>query len=442
MKDLGLPQVDFFDYVVEYSSYLHSNPYGAMQEQDTPVTVGFRGAGWTAGGLPSGTSAMVVPLVTADKATCTGVLYWKGSPQTAVCVMHPREFLATHYLIPSIINAGCAAWTQTPRTVGNDLRLEHETTLFDVTGGLAFLRQQGFKNIVLLGNSGGASLYTFYNRQAVSAPKDRLKKTPGGRPVDLENLEMPAPDGFIYVAPHPGQGKLLIRCIDPSVTDENDPLAGDASLDPFNTKNGFAPKGATYQAFFVERYRAAQRARVARLDARAKEMIDRHMGARRRAKDGGAPADHLLGAHTPVLTVWRTDADLRCWDLKLDPSERRYGSVWGSDPLASNYGAVGFARFCTLEAWLSTWSGITSRASMTETLKSVSQPSMMIEYSGDNTIFPSDIDALYSAIPGSDKQRHKIRGDHHGRPLKEGEPPGRVEAGQLVADWLKRRFAN
>ena len=97
---------------------------------DTP-TAGFRNAEWTMDGLPESTQVSVQPLRTHDNAACNGFLYWRGKPQTAVCIMHPREFLATHYLIPAIIEAGYAAWTQTARSVGSDLRLEHERALLD-----------------------------------------------------------------------------------------------------------------------------------------------------------------------------------------------------------------------------------------------------------------------------------------------------------------------
>ncbi len=406
-------------------------------------TAGFRNAQWSMGGLPEGTSATAVALQTHDLAACTGFLFWRGAPDTAVCIMHPREFLATHYLIPSIVESGCAAWAQTPRSVGNDLRLEHELALLDVAAGVAFLRRQGFKRIVLLGNSGGASLYTFYNQQALMAPEARLPRTPGGRPTNLPDAEMPAPDALIYVAPHPGQGKLLLRSVDPSVTDENDPFATDPSLDPFDPANGFAPapQGARYASEFVARYRVAQEARVARLDGIARRMIETRLGARKKAKETGERASQIRGSFTPAMTIWRTDADLRCWDVSLDPSDRRIGSVWGADPMASNYGAVGFARFCTPEAWLSTWSGFSSKAAMSITLKSAQQPVLWIEYTGDNTIFPADLDAMYAAIPTADKQRHKVRGDHHGRALAKGEAPGRIQAGQAIAGWLRQRFS-
>jgi hypothetical protein len=60
--------------------------------------------------------------------------------------------------------------------------------------------------------------------------------------------------------------------------------------------------------------------------------------------------------------VFRTDADPRTVDLSLDPNERPYGSVFGQRPELIDYGLVGFGRLTTPEAWLSTWSGLASRA--------------------------------------------------------------------------------
>ena len=103
------------------------------------------------------------------------------------------------------------------------------------------------------------------------------------------------------------------------------------------------------------------------------------------------------------MTIWRTDADLRCWDPSIDPSDRKLGSVWGKDPFATNYGAVGFARFCTPEAWLSTWSGHSSRANLFETAKAVQQPCLLIDYTGDNTVFPADCTAIFDTIASANE---------------------------------------
>jgi hypothetical protein len=406
------------------------------------VTAGFLNTDWSPRDVPDGTITRNVVLRTADNAAVTGSLYTRGKSDTVVCVMHPREFMACHYLIPDIVESGCAAWSQGSRSVGNDLRLEHEVALFDVAAGLNFLRAQHFKRIVLLGNSGGASLHALYVQQSALAGGARLARTPGGRATNLATLDMPEIDGFVFVAPHPGQGLLLMGCIDPSVVDERDPLSVNGSLDPLDTKNGFAepPAASKYSLEFLERYRAAQRARVARLDTAAKDLIAARMDARKKAKT--ASDEHLrrVAAHTPIMTVWRTDADPRCFDLSIDPSDRAYGTLWGKDPRASNYGAVGFARNCTPEAWLSTWSGLSSNAALVKTAPSIQQPALLVEYTGDVSTFPSVAREIFAAIGSSQKSHLRVRGDHHGRALATGEELGRNIAGRLIRDWLREHF--
>ena len=411
-----------------------------MSERE--ATAGFRNAGGTMDQLPSDAKLTVHPLRTADGAAVNGFLYTAGPSNVVACIMHPREFLATHYLVPELLAAGYSVFTQTSRAVGSDLRLEHEITLLDVAAGLTFLRENGFERIVLIGNSGGASLYSFYNEQSLRSPEKRWGVTPGGRSTGLRDLAMPQADGLVLVSPHPGQGVVLMNCIDPSVLDEADPLSIEPALDFLDPANGYAPApaGAQYDSSFVKRYREAQRARVERLDATARGLIDERLAARKRGKADGSREDRIRGAHTTALTIWRTDADLRCWDLSLDPSDRAIGSIWSSDPYATNFGVVGFARFCTPEAWLSTWSGITSRANMFYTAASIEQPLLLIEYSGDQVVFPGDVERIVSAVPSDDVTRNSFRGDHHGQPLVTGDVPGRASAGQAIRAWLADRF--
>lgn len=409
------------------------------------ATAGFLNTDWNPRNVPTGTTTTNAVLRTADGAATGGSLYRPATAtDTVVCVMHPREFMACHYLIPDIVGAGYAAWSQSPRSVGNDLRLEHEFALFDVAAGLAHLRTLGFRRIVLLGNSGGAGLYAFYVQQAGLPPEQRIARTPGGRPTGLAALDMPGVDGVVFVGPHPGQGALLANCIDPSVRDEADALSVDPALDPLDPANGYAGPGNTrYDAAFVERYRAAQRARVARLDALARSLIERRLAARRRVKEAGPEAgaeDRRVAAHSPIFAVWRTDADLRCFDLSLDPSDREFGSLWSADPMASNYGAVGFARQCTPESWLSTWSALSSNATLAKTAASITQPCLVVEYTGDQACFPGDVRRIVEAIASPSKQHLRVRGDHHGRALGPGEEPGRLEAGRRLAAWLCATF--
>src|SRR4029453_19336908 len=127
-------------------------------------------------------------------------------------------------------------------------------------------------------------------------------------------------DGFVMLAAHLGEGRILMQMIDPSVVDERDPLSCDPSLDPFNPDNGFRqpPASSRYSSEFVQRYRSAQRERVARLDAIAR----RHLTVRNEAGAalGGDFASRPWNeqartlraavAH-PHMVVFRTEADLR-----------------------------------------------------------------------------------------------------------------------------------
>lgn len=405
------------------------------------TTAGLRGAYWNEARLPEGTRLTVHALRTQDGAVVTGYLFRRGGERTVVCAMHPREMLVPQYLVPEILSAGCAMWVLGPRSVGNDIRLEHETAIVDLAAGQAFLEDAGFAQRVLVGLSGGGPLAAFYVQQAKLPPSERLARSPAGRPTGLDKTRMPMPQGVILLSAHMGQGPLLLRCIDPSVTDENDAMSIDEALSAFNAANGFKrpPESARYSPDFVDAYRAAQRRRIERIEAHARRIIEVRAEARKRSKEKPSRADAIITAHTPIFNIWRTDADLRCFDLSLDPSERAYGSLWGPNPIVSNYGSVGFGRVCTAESWLSNWSAISSNATMAKCAPSIARPCLLIEFTADNGVFPSEVDELFRLLPGPDKERCKIHGNHHGQAVSPGKPDGQIEAGKAIAEWLGRK---
>ena len=216
----------------------------------------------------------------------------------------------------------------------------------------------------------------------------------------------------------------------------------DSALDPFASANGFAepPASSHYRPDFVARYRQAQRERVRRIDETARNLIAERLEARRRGKESASASDRRKGAHTPIITVWRTDADLRCFDLSLDPSDRSYGSLWGKDPFASNFGSVGFARVCSPESWLSTWSGLSSNASLAKTAAAITHPTLVVEHTGDQACFPSIVREIFESVGARDKKLERVRGDHHGRALMADEEPGRYVAGRIIQSWLREKF--
>lgn len=392
---------------------------------------------------PLSTVTSVHELTTSDGAKITGALRTVPGAETVVALMHPRQDLTHHVLVPELLARGYAVWTQGTRSVNNDMSLVHEQALLDAAAGQVFLRSRSFDHVVTLGHSGGGTLFAFYHEQAGLAPEKRLTRTPAGRPIDLASAEMPVPDGAIFMAPHPGQGALLLRLIDPSVLDESDPMSVDPALDPFSTANGFvdAPGSSSYTKEFVLRYRTAQRERVARLDSVAKDRVAEASDSRKRYKASGNPVDRRDALAPRVLTVYRTDADLRFIDLSLSPNARPYGSLFGRRPDLTNYGLVGFARFSTPDAWLSTWSGLSTNADFVRCAPGVTTPSLFVELTGDQACFPEDADRMFDALGGTNKARTAAAGTHFGGPISGGEPTGASLAAADMGAWLSRHFA-
>ncbi len=386
--------------------------------------------------LPAGTRCEPVKLSTPDRAISHGWLYSRGGEDAVVCAMHPRANFSRHYVVPGLVDAGFAVFCQNSRWLNNDATLVHERVLLDVAEGVKHVRGR-FARVVLLGNSGGGSLYTFYLSQALAASGQRLRDTAHGEALDLNRFEMPAADQMVYLAAHPGEGHYLLHAIDPSLVEEGDPLSCDPALDLYDAANGFAepPQPSRYAPEFLARYRAAQRARVARIDAIARARIAAKSAARERAQKTGAVADRRAATVTDFMLLYRTDADPRTVDLSLDPSKRDYGSLWGRRPDIINYGAVGFSRVVSPEAWLSTWSGNTSRAEIAHTGARMTLPALVIQYAGDNAIFPGDTEGIARSLASKDVERRTLDGDHYGFPAEKGRD-GAVE--EVVA-WLRRK---
>jgi hypothetical protein len=390
---------------------------------------------------PDGVSTRVVELSTSDDAKVSGILRTPRAASTVVTIMHPRQDVAHHALVPYLLSAGYAVWTQGSRSPNNDLTLLHEQAIIDFAAGHAFLRDCGFRSVYTLGHSGGGTLAAFYCQQAALEPSERLTTTPSGRPVPLAETTMPLPDGCIFLAPHPGQGALLLRVIDPSVIDESNPLSVDPDLDPFNPANGFvpAPQSSSYDPAFAARYRAAQASRIRRLDDIARGHVADAQQGNSAFKAGGDAADRRLALAPRLMSVFRTDADLRNLDLSLDPNQRPYGSLFGRRPDLTNYGLVGFGRLSTAEAWLSTWSGLTTNADFVRCAPGVTVPTLLLEFTGDQASFPVDITRMTNALGASDLTVCAAAGTHFGGPIKPGAPTGTSLAAVIIEEWLAAR---
>ena len=393
---------------------------------------------------PAGSTSQVLGLRSEDHANSHGVLWLPPGPRpkTVLTVMHPRADFHRHYVVPGLLAAGYAVFAQNSRWVGNDSMLIHETVLFDVAAGLQRMRELRFEHVIPVGNSGGGSLYTYYVSQAHAAPGMRIGQTPAGDPAALEKLTMPPVDAVVYLAAHPGEGQFLLEAIDPSVVDENDPVACDARIDMYDGANGFraAPEITNYSEDFLARYREAQHARIERIDRHARALVGRRRDARRRAMEHPHEATPWREAiAVQFLRIYRTEADPRYVDLALDPSRRDYGSLWTHRPDLFNYGPFGFARMVTPEAWLSTWSGLSSNASIPARGAAVTVPAIVVSYTGDNGVFREDARLIFDSLGSGDKRLVEVDGDHYGFPLAGGSDWGRDHAVAAIVEWLREK---
>ena len=289
------------------------------------------------------------------------------------------------------------------RWLNNDATLIHEQVLLDVAAALG---------------RGAARATTGWCSSATAAARrcspstctrrsrpsgERLTDTAAGDPFDLNRFDLPGADAMVYLAGHPGEGHFLLHAIDPSVVDEDDPVSCDPALDlydPGERVRRAARRAARTTTEFLDRYRAAQRARVERIDAtgaaprsRAGEAAPRAVGRdarpRRPARRRSRPTSCACTAPTPTRAAWT---------CRSTRPTRGYGSLWGTRPDWINYGAVGFGRVVSPEAWLSTWSGLSSRAEIPTTGARMTLPSLLVSYTGDNCVFPSDDELIASSL--------------------------------------------
>jgi alpha-beta hydrolase superfamily lysophospholipase len=382
-----------------------------------------------------------------------------GRPvRTAFLIMHPRGGNVTHFALRPLAERGFGALGVGSRSM-NRTGI-HEELVLDVAAAMKFLKSRGVEHLVLVGHSGGGSLMAFYQAQAETSPPGRVKATPAGDPPDLNKHDMPRADGLITLNAAEGEGLHFSHHLDPSLTDEHDPYSYDSSLDMYNPENGFGvpPNQTTYSAAFVDRYRKAQQDRARRLVELAKSYIreqDSYRGLMTSpAYKQLSLKDQLLIERRAELdrpmVLYRTRADLRYYDLSLDPSDREVGHMTGpvkdgfrrsdlrdwayDDPLSSGI---------TAREFLSTLS-IDSHARLWDNLGKISIPVLVVNSSADSGIHRSEHERTFDAVASKDKEKLWIVGGEHGlepNGPKAGRGDQRTQFIDAVTKWVSRHWA-
>ena len=330
-------------------------------------------------------------------------------PATAFIATHYNVDFSEHYLASLMAERGFGFLGWNTRFRGNEAHFLLDHALAEIGVGVRWLRgQAGVDRVVLLGNSGGGSLMAAYQSQAV---EPNVTPVAGMRPLPaIEDL--PPGDAFIALAAHSGRPEVLTAWLDPSVTDESDPVGADPALDPFNPDHG-----PPYSPEFQARYRAAQHSRNERITHWALSQIDALRATRARDR---------------LFTVFRSWADLRMIDPAIEPSDRRPNWCYLGDPMKANYGVFGVGTVSTLRSWLSMWSLRTSQCIAAPHLARITVPALVVHATADSGVYETDARALYDALAAPDKTLEFIKADHYLQ-----EPAGsREQAADLIAAWL------
>lgn len=365
----------------------------------------------------------IVGVRTQDDRTLDALVVWdpKSRNGGATISMHPDSSRLQHFELQPLARSGLMTMRLKSRFAGNNVNMIMEEIMLDIAAGIRLLKERGCQKVALFGHSGGGPLMAFYQSQAESPT---VTSTPAGDPPDLTRASLPKADVMVITNSHLGRHLELTNRIDPSVTDESNPLSIDPSLDMYNPANyEVRDGGVVYSSNFLERYRRTQKMRCDRItdwvQAKLKEIREkRHPGI-----------------HDIPFALHRTMANPRHLDRVNFKSGMRTGTLWG-DPYTLNYTAhrAREGPFVTLKSWLSHLYYGTSNA---DTLRHIARVKVPLLVVGGTADYGGDLaEAVHQAATTSDKQLKYVEGATH---WFESHPEHLDEAMSFIYGWLRER---
>ncbi|MEO7007844.1 MAG: alpha/beta fold hydrolase [Caldimonas sp.] len=344
---------------------------------------------------------------------CTRHRAASGTSDTVFVFVHPSSNFMGHYALATMAEMGVDAVGMSTRYLSNESTLLLEDCVVDIGSVIAHLRNDGYRRIVLVGNSGGGALAALYQNQA-EAPT--IRSAPCGGGPDLTQARLPPADALVMLMAHPGRNTVFTDKLDPAVRNEFDPFDRDPELDMFEAANG-----PPYAQEFLTRYRAAQRARNERITSWAIERL-----AFLRTRTGGK-------VHDLPFVVHGTMADPRNLDLSLDPSDRKATTQWG-EPYVANLIPASIGHYTSLRSWLSQWSTRCSNGYGPDRLRTVKAPVHVIYGSADPGCYPIYAQALYDAVQHAEKRLTGIKNAGH---YLDGQPEEKRIACDAMVQWAR-----
>ncbi|MEO8079584.1 MAG: alpha/beta hydrolase [Caldimonas sp.] len=331
--------------------------------------------------------------------------------KTVFVFVHPSSNFMAHYALAAMAELGVDAVGMSTRYIGNESTLLLEDCVVDIGSVLSHLRKDGYRRIVLVGNSGGGGLVALYQNQAEAAS---ITSAPCGGGPDLTRATLPPADALVMLMAHPGRNTVLTEKLDPAVRDENDPFDRDPALDMFEPANG-----PPYSPTFLARYRAAQIARNERIT----DWAIGRLGFLRGLADGKV--------HDLPFVVHGTMADPRNLDLSLEPSDRKATTQWG-EPFVANLIPASIGHYTSLRSWLSQWSLRCSNGDGPTRLRTVTVPVQVLYGTADPGCYPSYARALHDAATNPAREIIAVQGGGH---YLDAQPEQKRFACEAMVRW-------